>query len=146
MATHCSILTWKMPRTEEPGGLQSTGSQRARYNLAIKPPPPPPGLRTGTVGCLQASVFCDVQLCTPSPHGLGLGLRHAGQQLPQTVGKMHIASQQIRARIPVLPPALQPRACFPICKIGVTVGSASKDSSMESVRRSGEAPVPESGS
>jgi len=27
MATHPSILAWKMPRTEEPGGLQSTGSQ-----------------------------------------------------------------------------------------------------------------------
>ena len=27
MATHFSILTWKIPRTEEPGGLQSMGSQ-----------------------------------------------------------------------------------------------------------------------
>ena len=26
MATHSSILAWKMPRTEEPGGLQSMGS------------------------------------------------------------------------------------------------------------------------
>ena len=29
MATHSSILAWKMPWTEEPGGLQFTGSQRA---------------------------------------------------------------------------------------------------------------------
>ena len=28
MATHSSILAWKIPRIEEPGGLQSTGSQR----------------------------------------------------------------------------------------------------------------------
>ena len=28
MATHSSILTWKIPWTEEPGGLQSIGSQR----------------------------------------------------------------------------------------------------------------------
>ena len=28
MATHSSILTWRIPRTEEPGGLQSTGLQR----------------------------------------------------------------------------------------------------------------------
>jgi len=28
MATHCSILAWKIPWTEEPGGLQSMGSQR----------------------------------------------------------------------------------------------------------------------
>ena len=28
MATRSSILAWRTPRTEEPGGLQSTGSQR----------------------------------------------------------------------------------------------------------------------
>ena len=28
MATHSSILTWKIPCTEEPGGLQSMVSQR----------------------------------------------------------------------------------------------------------------------
>ena len=27
MATHSSILAWRIPRTEEPGRLQSTGSQ-----------------------------------------------------------------------------------------------------------------------
>ena len=27
MATHCSILTWEIPWTEEPGGIQSRGSQ-----------------------------------------------------------------------------------------------------------------------
>ena len=27
MATHSSILAWKIPWTEEPGGLESTGSQ-----------------------------------------------------------------------------------------------------------------------
>ena len=32
MATHSSILPWKVPWTEEPGGLQSKGSQRVRYN------------------------------------------------------------------------------------------------------------------
>ena len=28
MATHSSILAWKIPLTEEPGGLPSMGSQR----------------------------------------------------------------------------------------------------------------------
>ena len=28
MATHSSILAWRIPWTEEPGGLQPTGSQR----------------------------------------------------------------------------------------------------------------------
>ena len=31
MATHSSILPWIIPWTEEPGGLQSMGSQRVRY-------------------------------------------------------------------------------------------------------------------
>ena len=32
IATHASILAWRVPWTEEPGGLQSRGSQRVRYN------------------------------------------------------------------------------------------------------------------
>ena len=32
MATHSSILAWRIPWTEEPGGLQSMGSQRAGYD------------------------------------------------------------------------------------------------------------------
>jgi len=32
MATHSSIIAWKVPWTEEPGGLQSMGWQRVRYN------------------------------------------------------------------------------------------------------------------
>ena len=31
MATHSSILAWRIPWTEEPGGLQSTRSQRVKY-------------------------------------------------------------------------------------------------------------------
>ena len=32
MATHSGILAWKMPWTEEPGGLQSMGSQRVPHD------------------------------------------------------------------------------------------------------------------
>ena len=32
MSTHSSILAWRIPWTEEPDGLQSTGSQRLRYD------------------------------------------------------------------------------------------------------------------
>ena len=32
MATHPSILAWKIPWMEEPGGLQSMGSQRAGHS------------------------------------------------------------------------------------------------------------------
>ena len=35
MATHSSILAWEIPRTEEPGGLQSMGSQKT-HNLTTE--------------------------------------------------------------------------------------------------------------
>ena len=34
MPTHSSILAWRIPRTKEPGGLQSMGSQRVRHDWA----------------------------------------------------------------------------------------------------------------
>ena len=33
METHSSVLAWEIPQTEEPGGLQSIGSQRVRLNI-----------------------------------------------------------------------------------------------------------------
>jgi len=36
VAAHSSILAWETPWTEEPGRLQSMGSQRVRHNLVIK--------------------------------------------------------------------------------------------------------------
>ena len=33
MATHCSILAWEIPRTEEPGGLQYMGLQKSWTQL-----------------------------------------------------------------------------------------------------------------
>ena len=33
MVTHSSILAWEFPQTEEPGKLQSMGSQRVGLNL-----------------------------------------------------------------------------------------------------------------
>ena len=32
MAIHSNILSWRIPWTEEPGGLQSRGSQRVGHN------------------------------------------------------------------------------------------------------------------
>ena len=32
MASHSSVLAWKIPWTEEPGGLQSTGLQRVEHD------------------------------------------------------------------------------------------------------------------
>ena len=36
MATHSSILAWKIPWIEEPGGIQSMGSQRVGHDLMTK--------------------------------------------------------------------------------------------------------------
>ena len=36
MATHSNILTWKIPWTEEPGRVQSMGSQKVGDDLAMK--------------------------------------------------------------------------------------------------------------
>ena len=38
IATHSSILGWRIPGTEEPGRLESMGSQRVEHDLATKPP------------------------------------------------------------------------------------------------------------
>ena len=43
MATHSSTIAWEIPWTEEPGGLQSMGSQRVRpHNNNILNPKPAP--------------------------------------------------------------------------------------------------------
>ena len=36
MAAHSSMLAWRIPWTEEPGGLQSRGSQRIRHALVTE--------------------------------------------------------------------------------------------------------------
>ena len=36
MATHSSILAWRIPETEEPGGLLSMGWQKVRYYFVTK--------------------------------------------------------------------------------------------------------------
>ena len=37
MATHPSTLAWRIPWTEEPGGMQSIGSHRARHDYQQAP-------------------------------------------------------------------------------------------------------------
>ena len=55
MATHSSILAWRVPGIEAPGGLQSTGSRRVdtTEHTHVKPctlfAPPPPAVLSGAV-------------------------------------------------------------------------------------------------
>ena len=48
VATHSNILAWRIPFTEEPGGLQSMGVARVGHDLATKPPPAGSFLEKGT--------------------------------------------------------------------------------------------------
>ena len=40
LATHSSVLAWRIPWAEEPGGLQSRGSQRVGHDWAAEHTPP----------------------------------------------------------------------------------------------------------
>ena len=55
MATHSGILAWKTLRTEELGGLQSTGSQRAGHDCACTLSPWREAFDSTVIAC-QASV------------------------------------------------------------------------------------------
>ena len=64
---HFSILPWEIPRTEEPGGLQSMGWQRIRHHLVTKQHTQNPGWKkkktaektqTGFLSCMIFLFFC----------------------------------------------------------------------------------------
>ena len=57
MATHASILAWEIPRTEEPGGLQSMGSQNSWTPLNMHTHKP-----LGTRVCVTSAAFWDLSL------------------------------------------------------------------------------------
>ena len=54
MATHSSILAWEIPWTEESGGLQSMGSQRAGHDRATN---------THTFFNIKLKKICYVKVC-----------------------------------------------------------------------------------
>ena len=56
MAIHSSILAWKIPGTEEPGGLQSMGSQELDMT-ATKPPPPKSAKSQPNVGTINFQIY-----------------------------------------------------------------------------------------
>ena len=85
MAIRSSILTWKIPWTEEPGRLQSTGSQRVRHDSA-QHTPFPLGIRYKT---LQICAIAPPFLSHPPLMGPVLDVIHS----PQVPGT------------PVLPPS-----------------------------------------
>ena len=81
MATHCSLLAWDIPWTEEPGGLQSMGSQRVRYDSVTDThtksyasfkahglsPTQPPRASLSPQPCLAATAIPSVTVTTLLP-------------------------------------------------------------------------------
>ena len=55
MATHSSILAWRIPWTEEPEQAAVHGVTRARHNLVTKPPPPPWNILKNIIKCVPGS-------------------------------------------------------------------------------------------
>ena len=91
MATHSSILAWKIPRTEEPGGLQSMGSQRVRRDWVTNTKK----RSLFTTGSISCNFFYIVQfssvtqscptLCNPMNHSTpGLPVHHQLPEFTQT--------------------------------------------------------------
>ena len=52
MSTHSSILAWEIPWTEEPGGLQSMGSQKSDKTATKLPPPHETYFSTFLIECI----------------------------------------------------------------------------------------------
>ena len=65
MAIHSSILTWTIPWTEEPGGLQSMGSQRVGQDSYTKQEEPGSGSAT-----LISNQTCGSDFGMSSGHGM----------------------------------------------------------------------------
>ena len=67
MATHSSILAWEIPWTEEPGGLQSMGSQRVGHDGSFRYVlfQGPADYTHGLAGCANGSTVLSVCSCLP---------------------------------------------------------------------------------
>ena len=79
MATHSSSLIWKIPWTEEPGGLQSKGSQRVGHDWAgrqgthtnnVKEDLNAQMTTRGSISMLASAPF-KVESTSPAPNGSG---------------------------------------------------------------------------
>ena len=58
MATHSSILAWKIPWTEEPSGLYSVGSGRVRHDSAHEHTGRASSIRSCVSHLIQSSLYC----------------------------------------------------------------------------------------
>ena len=108
MATHSSILAWEIPWTEEPGGLQSIGSQSVKHDWATN-------THTNHIQYIHHSVqFSSVAqscltLCNPMNCSTpGLPVHHQLLEFTQT--HVHRVSDAIQPSHPLSSPS--PPACL----------------------------------
>ena len=78
MATHSSILAWRIAWTEESGGLQPTGLQRVRHHWGNLAQTWTPGKPSHVVFQTLSSFTCEMQL----PHSVVLGVQWGGPDWP----------------------------------------------------------------
>ena len=64
MAAHCSIVAWRISRTEEPGRLQSMGSQRVRHNAVTRQQRPQKSF-TATMPSFRSFIVPPVSQASP---------------------------------------------------------------------------------
>ena len=103
MATHSSILAWRIPWTGEPGGLQSRGSQRVGHDWVAN-------TQTHVVSSVAQSCLT---LCNPMDCSMpGLPVHHQLPEVTQTC--VHQVGDAIQPSHPLLspsPPALNLFQC-----------------------------------
>ena len=87
MATHSSIPAWRIPWTEEPGGLQSTGSQ-SRTRLSDFPftflSSMSSGILRQNVVISLDHVFCNLLICFSAAAIMPLAFQPAGSSVPSS--------------------------------------------------------------
>ena len=91
MATYFSVLAWKIPWTEQPGRLHSTGSQRVRYNLATKQQHSYLNGAEKPMGCPPSTKFV-----SPGFHQLMCNASHFLSSLQSTRGHWHSCQKSYR--------------------------------------------------
>ena len=114
MATHSSILAWRIPWTEECGGLQFTGLQRVGHNWATN---------TFTLPRVKHFIFCtSVLVLTLLQKGYYLILQMMKPREIRSIFQGHIACkwqrwyyQKVCVTKPPLQPTLLSRACVCVC-------------------------------
>ena len=72
MATHSSVLAWRIPGTGEPGGLPSMGSHRVGHNWSDLAATAAPSIHTPPVASLVAPSLQSTPLCSLDPRYLWL--------------------------------------------------------------------------